>query len=160
MVYMYTTCKFFWTFKSWHNSFLSFPLWTMNHLTVQKCIPWLSMIYCLFPALCERFIPWSPSIGFFVGLEQGYDISFLITNYHCEEMQKQKLIDFIIQFMEASLSLNLMFLILWPWLHAIVASQQSKYVLSRLASVRFLTVITWGSSILNSWHNYGQYIRP
>ncbi|KAL6532187.1 Actin-related protein 2/3 complex subunit 4 [Orobanche gracilis] len=31
---------------------------------------------------------------------QGYDISFLITNYHCEEMQKQKLIDFIVQFME------------------------------------------------------------
>ncbi|KAG7547668.1 Arp2/3 complex subunit 2/4 [Arabidopsis suecica] len=32
---------------------------------------------------------------------QGYDISFLITNYYCEEMQKQKLIDFIIiQFME------------------------------------------------------------
>ncbi|GKB92563.1 actin-related protein 2/3 complex subunit 4 [Tanacetum coccineum] len=30
----------------------------------------------------------------------GYDISFLITNYHCEEMQKQKLIDFIVQFME------------------------------------------------------------
>ncbi|KAF7837003.1 Actin-related protein 2/3 complex subunit 4 [Senna tora] len=26
---------------------------------------------------------------------QGYDISFLITNYHCEEMQKHKLIDFI-----------------------------------------------------------------
>ncbi|KAH0928835.1 hypothetical protein HID58_014562 [Brassica napus] len=39
---------------------------------------------------------------------QGYDISFLITNYHCEEMQKQKLIDFIIQFMEASLSPNLL----------------------------------------------------
>ncbi|CAI9268729.1 unnamed protein product [Lactuca saligna] len=31
---------------------------------------------------------------------QGYDISFLITNYHCEEMQKHKLIDFIVQFME------------------------------------------------------------
>ncbi|KAH6789897.1 binding protein [Perilla frutescens var. frutescens] len=31
---------------------------------------------------------------------QGYDISFLITNYHCEDMQKQKLIDFIVQFME------------------------------------------------------------
>ncbi|XP_024026797.1 actin-related protein 2/3 complex subunit 4 isoform X1 [Morus notabilis] len=30
----------------------------------------------------------------------GYDISFLITNYHCEEMQKHKLIDFIVQFME------------------------------------------------------------
>ncbi|KAK9088059.1 hypothetical protein Syun_030453 [Stephania yunnanensis] len=32
---------------------------------------------------------------------QGYDISFLITNYHCEDMQKNKLIDFIVQFMEA-----------------------------------------------------------
>ncbi|XP_062113107.1 uncharacterized protein LOC133824254 [Humulus lupulus] len=32
---------------------------------------------------------------------QGYDISFLITNYHCEDMQKHKLIDFIVQFMEA-----------------------------------------------------------
>ncbi|KAE9602991.1 putative arp2/3 complex subunit 2/4 protein [Lupinus albus] len=31
---------------------------------------------------------------------QGYDISFLITNYHCEQMQKQKLINFILQFME------------------------------------------------------------
>ncbi|GMP77953.1 hypothetical protein CsSME_00034059 [Camellia sinensis var. sinensis] len=31
---------------------------------------------------------------------QGYDISFLITNYHCEDMQKNKLIDFIVQFME------------------------------------------------------------
>ncbi|CAI0388614.1 unnamed protein product [Linum tenue] len=31
---------------------------------------------------------------------QGYDISFLVTNYNCEEMQKQKLIDFIVQFME------------------------------------------------------------
>ncbi|XP_047948786.1 actin-related protein 2/3 complex subunit 4-like [Salvia hispanica] len=30
----------------------------------------------------------------------GYDISFLITNYHCEDMQKQKLIEFIVQFME------------------------------------------------------------
>ncbi|KAF5452119.1 hypothetical protein F2P56_027152 [Juglans regia] len=31
---------------------------------------------------------------------QGYDISFLITNYHYEDMQKHKLIDFIVQFME------------------------------------------------------------
>ncbi|KAK6266032.1 hypothetical protein QUC31_016869, partial [Theobroma cacao] len=38
---------------------------------------------------------------------QGYDISFLITNYHCEEMQKQKLIDFIVQFMEARIFLTL-----------------------------------------------------
>ncbi len=34
-----------------------------------------------------------------VGL-QGYDISFLITNFHTEEMLKHKLVDFIIQFME------------------------------------------------------------
>ena len=33
-------------------------------------------------------------------VEQGYDISFLITNFHCEEMYKHKLVDFIIQFME------------------------------------------------------------
>ena len=33
-------------------------------------------------------------------VHQGYDISFLITNYHCEDMQKRKLIEFIVQFME------------------------------------------------------------
>jgi len=33
-------------------------------------------------------------------MEQGYDISFLITNFHTEEMLKHKLVDFIIQFME------------------------------------------------------------
>lgn len=33
-------------------------------------------------------------------LIQGYDISFLITNTHTEEMLKHKLVDFIIQFME------------------------------------------------------------
>lgn len=31
---------------------------------------------------------------------QGYDISFLITNFHAESMLKHKLVDFIIQFME------------------------------------------------------------
>jgi actin related protein 2/3 complex subunit 4 len=31
---------------------------------------------------------------------QGYDISFLITNYHCEEMSRHKLIDFVVTFME------------------------------------------------------------
>ncbi|KAK6437080.1 Arp complex subunit [Oleoguttula sp. CCFEE 5521] len=30
----------------------------------------------------------------------GYDISFLITNFHTEEMLKHKLVDFIIEFME------------------------------------------------------------
>ena len=31
---------------------------------------------------------------------KGYDISFLITNYHCEAMYKHKLIDFVVQFIE------------------------------------------------------------
>eukprot|EP00126_Sphaerothecum_destruens_P010122 Sdes_comp20678_c0_seq3m16130 len=31
---------------------------------------------------------------------EGYDISFLVTNYHTEQMLKHKLVDFIIQFME------------------------------------------------------------
>lgn len=31
---------------------------------------------------------------------QGYDLSFLITNFHTEELKKDKLVDFIIQFME------------------------------------------------------------
>ncbi|KAK6464347.1 hypothetical protein DFJ63DRAFT_68452 [Scheffersomyces coipomensis] len=31
---------------------------------------------------------------------KGYDISFLITNFHTEQMLKDKLVDFIIEFME------------------------------------------------------------
>lgn len=31
---------------------------------------------------------------------EGYDISFLITNRHTEQMYKKKLVDFIVQFME------------------------------------------------------------
>ena len=31
---------------------------------------------------------------------EGYDISFLITNFHTEQMYKKKLVDFVIQFME------------------------------------------------------------
>ena len=30
---------------------------------------------------------------------EGYDISFLITNFHCEDMYKHKVVDFIVQFM-------------------------------------------------------------
>jgi actin related protein 2/3 complex subunit 4 len=32
--------------------------------------------------------------------EQGYDISFLITNFHTQELLKHKLVEFIIEFME------------------------------------------------------------
>lgn len=31
---------------------------------------------------------------------QGYDISFLITNFHTQELLKHKLVEFIIEFME------------------------------------------------------------
>ncbi|KAJ2338017.1 Arp complex subunit, partial [Coemansia sp. RSA 2671] len=31
---------------------------------------------------------------------KGYDISFLVTNFHTEQMYKHKLVDFIIEFME------------------------------------------------------------
>lgn len=31
---------------------------------------------------------------------QGYDISFLITNFHTEQMFKHKLVDFVVVFME------------------------------------------------------------
>lgn len=31
---------------------------------------------------------------------EGYDISFLVTHEHVEDMLKNKLIDFIVQFME------------------------------------------------------------
>jgi actin related protein 2/3 complex, subunit 4 len=31
---------------------------------------------------------------------QGYDISFLITNFNTEQMYKHKLVDFVISFME------------------------------------------------------------
>lgn len=35
-----------------------------------------------------------------VFISQGYDISFLITNFHTEQMYKHKLVDFVIHFME------------------------------------------------------------
>lgn len=31
---------------------------------------------------------------------EGYDVSFLVTNFHTEAMYKHKLVDFIVQFME------------------------------------------------------------
>ena len=35
-----------------------------------------------------------------VELNKGYDISFLITNFHTNKMLKHKLVDFIVLFME------------------------------------------------------------
>lgn len=48
--------------------------------------------------LCGRW-PRCSSPGRF-SLPQGYDISFLITNFHTEQMYKHKLVDFVIHFME------------------------------------------------------------
>mmetsp|Transcript_18411 Transcript_18411/g.30961 ORF Transcript_18411/g.30961 Transcript_18411/m.30961 type:complete len:170 (+) Transcript_18411:260-769(+) len=31
---------------------------------------------------------------------EGYDISFLVTNTHCDEMYKHKIVDFVVDFME------------------------------------------------------------
>jgi hypothetical protein len=41
-----------------------------------------------------------PSILIIVILVKGYDISFLITNFHTEVMLRHKLVDFVIHFME------------------------------------------------------------
>lgn len=49
---------------------------------------------CVFYDFHFTFIP--PSLA----LCKGYDISFLITNFHTEQMYKHKLVDFIIHFME------------------------------------------------------------
>lgn len=45
---------------------------------------------------------WRGTLGMFspVFIPQGYDISFLITNFHTEQMYKHKLVDFVIHFME------------------------------------------------------------
>ena len=45
--------------------------------------------------LCRDFQTWRLCLLF-----QGYDISFLITNFHTEKMNRAKLIDFVIKFME------------------------------------------------------------
>ena len=43
--------------------------------------------FCIIPNICFFYL-------------QGYDISFLVTNFHTEQMYKHKLVDFIIHFME------------------------------------------------------------
>lgn len=44
--------------------------------------------------------PGCPPPGCCFSPPQGYDISFLITNFHTEQMYKHKLVDFVIHFME------------------------------------------------------------
>ena len=40
-----------------------------------------------------------------LAIQQGYDISFLVTNTHCDEMYKHKIVDFVVDFMEVSILL-------------------------------------------------------
>ena len=58
-------------------------------------VPSSLLLFC-FPTL---FSQTSLTIVFLLTL-QGYDISFLITNFHTEEMLRHKLVDFVIHFME------------------------------------------------------------
>ena len=54
-------------------------------------------------SLIHRALPSISHSPFFASRRRtpkGYDISFLITNFHSESMLKHKLVDFIIQFME------------------------------------------------------------
>lgn len=48
--------------------------------------------------ICSRVMSYFTSKKLFSS--QGYDISFLITNFHTEQMYKHKLVDFVIHFME------------------------------------------------------------
>ncbi|KAF7845747.1 hypothetical protein BT93_L0837 [Corymbia citriodora subsp. variegata] len=61
----------------------------IEHILVHKFTRFLTQRAEAFFILRRKAVP-----------SQGYDISFLITNFHTEEMLKHKLVDFIIQFME------------------------------------------------------------
>lgn len=50
--------------------------------------------------MCTYFIVIEQVTYSLCAILQGYDISFLITNFHAEQMYKHKLVDFIISFME------------------------------------------------------------
>ncbi len=50
--------------------------------------------------LIQIFTLYDNFLSAIVDIFQGYDISFLITNFHTEQMFKHKLVDFIIHFME------------------------------------------------------------
>lgn len=64
---------------------------------------------------------------------KGYDISFLITNFHTESMFKHKIVDFIIQFMQVPISLCLAFLAMviltkWRWRYVAISQDIDKEI--------------------------------
>ncbi|XP_031283101.1 actin-related protein 2/3 complex subunit 4-like [Pistacia vera] len=56
---------------------------------------WIGLIGIWRPKKCLEALLMRTSPEFL--LNPGYDFSFLITNYHYDEMQKHKLIDFTVQ---------------------------------------------------------------
>ena len=76
---------------------------------------------------------------------QGYDISFLITNFHTEEMLKHKLVDFIIQFMEEvdkEISEMKLFVCASPTCHDRIANHlQQLNARARFVAESFLTPV-------------------
>jgi actin related protein 2/3 complex subunit 4 len=81
----------------------------IEHILVHKFTRFLTQRAEAFFILRRKPVPVCPWIGeampsvavqYADQTLQGYDISFLITNFHTEEMLKHKLVDFIIQFME------------------------------------------------------------
>ncbi|KAF6032359.1 ARPC4 [Bugula neritina] len=76
----------------------------------------------------------------------GYDISFLITNFHMEQMYKHKLVDFIINFMEeidkeiSDLKLSV--------------NTRQEYVLQNFSKDFNLLCSCHPSSLLISFHDY------
>ena len=78
----------------------------IEHILVHKFTRFLTQRAEAFFILRRKPVPvglahhWSEQRIELTDNSQGYDISFLITNFHTEEMLKHKLVDFIIQFME------------------------------------------------------------
>jgi len=75
---------------------------SINSVRVSLCIKQSDEIEQVLVSRFSRFL--SQRADDFVILRRapvkGYDLSFLVTNFHTEEMNKQDLLDFIIQFIE------------------------------------------------------------
>jgi len=74
---------------------------SVNSVRVSVCIKKLDELDIILAKRFLRFL--SQRAENFIVLRRkpikGYDISFLVTNFHTESMYKHKLVDFIIQFM-------------------------------------------------------------
>jgi len=98
----------------------------------------------------------------FLTSHQGYDISFLITNFHTEAMLKHKLVDFIIQFME-EVDKEISEMKLFVWLGSACVSWSIKltlYTVERTSSIccrilphpRKLRILSSHTLFLTNWN--------